>query len=210
MRLNEKILLKQLREGRSEAYAAFVDAYGGRVHGLARRYARTEADAEDLTQEIFVALCRSVTSFRGESALSTWVYRVALNHCLRYQGRPWPEDISLDGAAAESMALPEAADPLRQATRQELADQVGAALDTLTPQHREVVILHELHGLTYAECAAILAVPIGTVKSRLSNAFGRLRTRLSDYVLGSEPIVDAAHAPGGTPRCATSAGRATK
>jgi len=209
MRFNEKTLLHQLREGRSEAYAAFVDVYGGRVHGLARRYARTEADAEDLTQEIFVALCRGITSFRGESALSTWVYRVALNHCLRYQSKSRPEDIPLE-EAAEPITTDHSADPLRQATRQELVDQVDAALATLTPVHREVVILHELHGLTYSECAAVLAVPIGTVKSRLSNAFGRLRTRLTEYVLGGETGALEKPAAGSAPPCAASAGGATK
>jgi RNA polymerase sigma-70 factor (ECF subfamily) len=183
----ERKLISRMQTGNAEAFAEFVDTYGGRVHSLARRYARTATDAEDLTQEIFIDICRGIGQFRGESALGTWVYRVALNHCLKVQGRTRPESMEL---TEESPLATDAGNPQRHVARRELADKVDDALSTLTPGHRDVVILHELHGLTYAECAVALSIPVGTVKSRLSNAFGRLRTRLSDYVLGSEPEVN--------------------
>ena len=100
MTVNEKTLLRQLKDGKPDAWSEFVSRYGARIHGLARRYVRTEADAEDLTQEIFVGICRGIGGFRGDCALSTWAYRIALNHCLRYQGRLKPEAASLDGAGA--------------------------------------------------------------------------------------------------------------
>jgi RNA polymerase sigma-70 factor (ECF subfamily) len=164
-----------------------VDTYGARIHSLTRRYARTASDAEDLTQDIFVDICRGIGQFRGESSLGTWVYRIALNHCLKAQGRSRPEPLELTD---ESSYPTDDGNPHRHLARRELADKVDDALLALTPAHRDVVILHELHGLTYAECAAVLQIPVGTVKSRLSNAFGRLRTRLSDYVLGTEPRVE--------------------
>jgi RNA polymerase sigma-70 factor (ECF subfamily) len=77
-------------------------------------------------------------------------------------------------------------DPARQADRQELSGQVQIALEALSPLHRDVVVLHELQGLTYKECAAVLEVPVGTVKSRLSNAFRALRGSLGIYVLGED------------------------
>ncbi|MES2458939.1 MAG: sigma-70 family RNA polymerase sigma factor [Armatimonadota bacterium] len=178
-------MITRMQAGSAAAFAEFVDAYGRRVQSLARRYTRTTADAEDLTQDIFVDICRGIRQFRGESSLGTWVYRVALNHCLKAQGRSRPETVELE---AESGTPSEEGNPQRHLARRELADKVDDALFDLTSGHRDVVILHELHGLTYAECAAILGIPVGTVKSRLSNAFGRLRTRLSDYVLGSEPV----------------------
>lgn len=210
--MNDKQLVRQMQSGKADAFERFVDAYGGRVHGLTRRYARTEADAEDLTQEVFVDLCRGIANFRGEAALATWVYRVALNHCLKYQGRLRPEGVDLDGLAGADAASTDAdSDPLRHAARRELADRVEDALAGLTPGHRDVVILHEMHGLTYAECATILSIPVGTVKSRLSNAFGRLRGRLSDYVLGTEAAVGAPAAarPDGA-LCAAPGARATR
>lgn len=181
-----------MRQGDARAFAEFLDCYGGQVHRLARRFTRSEADAEDLTQEIFVDLCRSVLSFRGEAALSTYVYRVAMNHCLKHRSRQRPESLPLDeallphDAAVSGRDSPAAADPARHVARQEMKSRIDAALADLSPEHRDVVVLHELHGLTYAECAQVFGVPVGTVKSRLSNAFRRLRDRLGGYVLGTE------------------------
>lgn len=182
MAQDDKRLAKRIQAGDRRAFEEFVDACGGRVHRLARRYAATEADAEDLTQEIFLDLYRCIGSFRGESQLSTWVYRVAVNHCLKHRARTRPDHLPLD----DSLQADEdrQADPACRAQQRELSDQVRLALDDLSPLHRDVVILHELHGLTYAECAAALDVPVGTVKSRLSNAFRRLRATLGGYVLG--------------------------
>ena len=183
MLLNERQLIRRMQAGNGDAFTEFVDAYGGRIHSLTRRYSCTAADAEDLTQDVFVDICRGIGQFRGDSSLGTWVYRIALNHCLKAQGRSRPEPLELD---ARSELQSEEGNPDRHLARRELADKLDDALSTLNSGHRDVVILHELHGLTYAECAAVLDIPIGTVKSRLSNAFGRLRVRLSDYVLGTD------------------------
>ncbi len=171
---------RQIAAGNRHAFAAFVDTHGPRLLCLARRYAANETDAEDLVQEIFVALYRGMANFRGDSTLSTWAYQVALNHCRKHlERRPVPT-LTLD----DSRDLPEAADygPAHRAAVGELSSQVHLALDALTPEHRDAVILHELHELTYAECAAVLQVPVGTIKSRLSYAFRRLRGSLTAYV----------------------------
>jgi RNA polymerase sigma-70 factor, ECF subfamily len=165
---------------------AFVDLHGGRVRSLARRYA-DDADAYDLTQEIFVDLFRSAGGFAGRSQLSTWVYRVAMNHCLRHRERARPPMLQYDDALRHA-ASPDG-NPVRYSERAELSEKVNDALDTLTCEHRDVVILHEMHGLTYTECADVLGVPVGTVKSRLSNAFRRLRERLSGYVNGEDKVL---------------------
>jgi RNA polymerase sigma-70 factor (ECF subfamily) len=184
MRQDDKSLAQRIAGGDGPAFAQFVDAYGARVHRLVRRYVAHEADAEDLTQEIFVSLYRSMGGFRGESKLSTWVYRIAMNHCLKHQGRTPPAAASLDDVEVET-ADPRA-DTTRLTMRNELRGQVRGAIDALSPLHRDIVILHELHGLTYGECAMVLQVPVGTVKSRLSNAFARLRASLGEYVLGED------------------------
>ena len=178
---SERQLARRIAGGDRQAFAQFVDTYGPPVHRLVRRYARTEADAEDLTQEIFLDLYRGLGGFRGASSLATWVYRIALNHCLKHQARRGPDVLAYDDAH-HAEADPSAG-PVQCAARRELADQVQTALDDLTAAHREVVILHELHGLTYAECAEAMGIPLGTVKSRLSHAFRRLRERLGGYVL---------------------------
>ena len=178
----DRRLVRRMQAGERQAYEEFVDSYGPRVHRLVRRHVANPADAEDVTQEIFIDIYRSIDRFRGESALMTWVYRIAVNHCLRAQKRRkgdcLPYDETLD-------RLPDwRPGPSESAVQGELAGQVRGALDQLSGDHRTVVILHELHGMTYTECAEALEIPVGTVKSRLSNAFKRLRVSLSSYVLG--------------------------
>jgi RNA polymerase sigma-70 factor (ECF subfamily) len=172
-------LVRALQRGDRDAFAQVVDAYGPRVLALARRYTRCEADAEDLVQETFVALSRSIGKFRGDAALSTFLYRIAMNHCLKHVQRRRPEGVALDDAP---LVAPEVASPERSAERGELRARLEAALQKLSGEHRDVVLLHELHGLTYAECAEALDVPVGTVKSRLFHAFRNLRGQLGGEV----------------------------
>lgn len=192
---DDKQWARRIAEGDKRAFEELVDSLGARIHRLARRYAAQEADAEDLTQEIFVDVFRCLPSFRGESSLSTWVYRIAINHCLKHQGRAASNVAAsnLDEDASVDAGIDANADPMRHALRGELKDRVKGALDALSPLHRDIVILHELHELTYSECAGVLNVPIGTVKSRLSNAFRALRQSLGAYVLDEsrEPHPDA-------------------
>ena len=178
---SDRRLAQQIAEGNAGAFTEYVDTFGPRLHRLVRRYTASEADAEDLMQEIFLDLYRSMANFRGEATLATWTYRVALNHCLKHVHRARPATVPYDDARAEREA--EERGPAHRAAQGELSDHVHQALDGLSPDHRDVVILHELQDLTYRECADILQVPVGTVKSRLSHACRRLRERLSGYVL---------------------------
>jgi RNA polymerase sigma-70 factor (ECF subfamily) len=186
---DDRRLARRIQQGDRRAFEEFLDGYGARVHRLVRRYVCNEADAEDLTQEIFFDLYRSIGNFRGDAALGTWVYRVAVNHCLKHRQRAKPEGLPYD----ESIGVDEnwRSDPERAAVKHELADEVHCALNKLSPLHRDVIILHELHGLTYQECAVALDVPVGTVKSRLANAFRRLRESLGGYVVGQGATMSA-------------------
>lgn len=179
---DDRRLARRIQQGDRLAFEEFVDSYGARVHRLVRRYVDHPNDAEDVTQEIFLDLYRSIGSYRGEAALGTWVYRVAMNHCLKHCQRKRPESVGYEEALEREEDR--RFDPEQAAVRQELSTELHGALDRLSPLHRDVVILHELHGLTYQECAEVLEVPVGTVKSRLSNAIRRLRESLSGYVLG--------------------------
>ena len=92
-----------------------MDTYGPRLHRLARRHAACDADAEDLTQEIFVALFQSLASYRGESTLATWSYRVALNHCLKHTTKAHLATVPYDDAREQ--AEPPERGPVYQSTR---------------------------------------------------------------------------------------------
>ncbi len=178
--MHDRQLADQIQAQTPGAWAAFVDRCGPRLHRLARRYASCEADAEDLTQEIFVALYQSLPSYKGRASLATWAYRIALNHCLKHAAKSRPVTVPYDDA--REMPAPITHGPAAQSARRELSGEIDTALAGLSPSHRDAVVLHELHALTYAECAAVLGVPVGTVKSRLSTAFRRLRESLGAYV----------------------------
>jgi RNA polymerase sigma-70 factor (ECF subfamily) len=177
----ERELVQRIQTGDRQAFEALLDAYETRVYRLALRFTDNVPDAEDVTQEIFLAIYRGLGRFRGNSALGTWIYRIAMNHCLEYRRKRRLESIPYD----EELTLASSdwrEDPVQAADRQELSAKVEAAINCLSPQHRDVIVLHELQGLTYQEVATMLNVPVGTVKSRLSNAFRRLRDLLGGYV----------------------------
>lgn len=125
--------------------------------------------AADVAQETFLTAQRVVRGFRGQSSASTWLVGIAFNECRRALRRRRMEPPPLDLVEAVSTSA-EAALVDRQALAQALAK--------LSRDHREVVVLHELDGLTYEEAAKVLRVPVGTVKSRLHHAFAQLRRSL--------------------------------
>ena len=173
--------------GDRRAFEEFVDTYGARVSRLVKRYVANAADADDVTQEVFIDLYRSIGTFRGHSSLMTWVYRIGVNHCLRHCERNKNGSVPFEDGLLE-VDGDWRSNPAQAAVKEELNDYVHGALGQLTEVQRDVVVLHELHGLTYEECAAALEVPVGTVKSRLSNAFKKLRVSLSGYVLGEDQL----------------------
>lgn len=179
---DERELLKRLRSGSRSAFEALMDRYDRRLYNLALRMLDGDAgEAEDAAQDIFVEIHRALPSFRGGSRLDTWVHRIAVNVCLqRRRNKRLPT-----GELDEALPSLDGPDPLGEAVRSELRDRVGAAVQTLPEGQREVVLLHGMQGLSYAEVAEALGCPVGTVKSRLSTAFKRLRTLLAGYV-GSE------------------------
>lgn len=125
--------------------------------------------AADVAQETFLTAQRARAAFRGGSTATTWLLGIAMNECrraLRKQSRE-PQPFELDGLTTPS----EEAAVIDRHT-------LAQALNKLSPEHREVVILHELDGLTYEQAAKVIRVPVGTVKSRLYNAFVQLRRGL--------------------------------
>lgn len=177
----ERELVQRIQQGDRTAFEELLDAYETRVYRLALRFTDSVPDAEDVTQEIFLGVYKSLANFRGDSSLGTWIYRVAMNHCLEFRRKRKLEMLPYD----DELALAShdwREDPFASAGKSELSERVNAALKCLSPQHRDVIVLHELQGLTYQEVATTLNVPVGTVKSRLSNALRRLRDLLGSYM----------------------------
>jgi RNA polymerase sigma-70 factor (ECF subfamily) len=150
------------------------------VWRLARRLTKTEEEALDTTQEIFVRVWRGLPGFRGEAKLSTWVFQIAWNHLRahrRKMGRKLQiigEDMSTAQELIDS-AVDTGPDPERRAAATELLDRVHEALGKLPERYRVVVWLRDGEDLSYQEIADALGVPIGTVRSRLARAREALR-----------------------------------
>lgn len=154
------------------------------VWRLARQLTRSDEEALDTTQEIFLRVWRGLPGFRGEAKISTWVFQIAWNYLRAFRRRKGrqlqlftepPEDLA-DALEARDPAP----DPERRAASVELLDQVEAALGRLPEHYRVVVWLRDGEDMSYQEIADVLDLPIGTVRSRLARARDALR-RLVDY-----------------------------
>lgn len=203
-------LLRRVMAGDEEAFVTLYRRRQGGVYRFALRMSGSEAVAEDVTQEVFIALMRKPDLYDvARGALSTWLYGIARNQVLRRisHDRPYVA-MADDGADSESPVydrLIASDDPLGDLTRGEMIDSVRQAVLALPEHYREVVILCELHEMNYAEAAQVIGCPIGTVRSRLNRARALLVEKLksvrpavvpdaADSALSAEQMIAARYA----------------
>ena len=180
--MEEQQWIDDARQGDQEAFAQLVRLYEKRVYALALRMCKNPDDAAEAAQEAFLAAWQGLRFFRGESSFSTWLYRLASNACvdlLRQEGRRQSAaGPSLNDEEARVDVPDPAPSPQEQAERSELREQIEAGLQALTPDHRQVLILREMHQLSYDEISQVLDVDVGTVKSRINRGRKQLRNFL--------------------------------
>ena len=182
-------LVASCRTGDPEAFARLVRLHEGMVLSLAARLLGEVEEARDVAQEVFLQVYKRLGAFEGRSSLRTWIYRIAINQCHNrrrfWQRRRRDRERPLDDAIL-APALPGAgghgASPYEETLRHERAQRVQAALLELRFEHRSVLVLREVEGLTCEEVAAALDVPEGTVKSRLSRAREAMRRKLAGLI----------------------------
>jgi RNA polymerase sigma-70 factor, ECF subfamily len=173
-------VLDRARRGDQEAFAAVVRVYDRRLRGLAYRLLGDRDRMDDALQEAYVRAFRALPRFRGDARLSTWLFRITYNACLDELARGRKAaHAPLDELAGQASELPEPGDVL--GARSELA----AALASLSPEERAVVLLVDAEGFDYADAAGVLGVPVGTVASRLNRARTALRATLRPLAEGS-------------------------
>jgi RNA polymerase sigma-70 factor, ECF subfamily len=160
---HEDALVQAARGGDERAFAELVSLYGRMVISVGYAATLSEAEAEDVAQETFLAAWRGLPRFRGECAFSTWLYRLARNHASDRLRRTMARPPQGGRHAVADVAAPSREDHRAQARA------VLAAAGALPPDQREAVLLRELQGLSYEEIAEIQEVPLGTVRSRIAN-----------------------------------------
>lgn len=185
------LLVESFRQGRPGAFDAIVRAHQDRVYAFCARMLSDREEALDVSQDVFLSAWRNLAAFRGESALSTWLLRIATNRCLnRIRQRksaasreePWP-DANADGDGPEFQpASPEGGRPDRVAENREMGAILADALGRIDPDSRWLVLLSDVEGFSYEELAEMAEVPVGTVKSRLHRARMALRRMLAPAV----------------------------
>ena len=177
MEQQEQNWIAAAQKGDQDAFAQLVKRYEQRVLALTTRMCSNAADAEEAAQEAFLSAWQGLPFFRGDASFSTWLYRLASNACvdlLRREGRH-RGSLSLDDEDA-AIDLPDhALSPHDEAERSELRRQIEDGLRTLPPEYRQVLLLREVHQLSYGEISQILSLDLGTVKSRINRARKRLR-----------------------------------
>jgi RNA polymerase sigma-70 factor (ECF subfamily) len=136
--------------------------------------------AEDLTQETFMRVWQHLPELRSQRALKAWVFRVARNEFLQHRRRAGLDTVGFDGCAEAQRGDPAAPDPQMSLERKALRRAIRTAVDRLPDHYREVIVLYNLDGLSLAQIAEVLGVPVGTVKSRRAKAFTRLRHLLRE------------------------------
>ena len=178
-------LVRRVQRGDKGAFDALVLKYQHKLVKLVMRYVRNPAEAEDIAQEAFIKAYRALPQFRGDSAFYTWLYRIAINtakNAVVSRDRS-PIEYDLDRNNTDEsydmqgrMKDPDTPEGL--VLTDEIRTTVNAAIEALPEDLRTAIVLRELEGLSYEEIAAILSLPIGTVKSRLNRARLTLRGKL--------------------------------
>jgi RNA polymerase sigma-70 factor (ECF subfamily) len=195
----DRKLARAAQKGDEHAFRELVVRYQRRVYQLALGMTKDPDDAMDIAQETFVRVHRYLPSFKGDSSFFTWTYRIAMNLCLdaqRRKGRPERIDSS-EGDEAEieaAMDPPSAAlaGPQRAALNSELKEKIEEALSGLSENHRSILILREVEGLSYEELARVLGIRKGTVMSRLFHARLKMQKKLREYLGEDAPEEDEA------------------
>jgi RNA polymerase sigma-70 factor (ECF subfamily) len=196
---DEQRLLERLREGDDAAYEALLERFQTPVYQLVCRLIDDPSEAGDVVQDVFLKVFRGVGSFRGQSSLKTWIYRIAVNEAhnrRRWFSRHRKPEVVLGGEEEGSDRLERLSDygrtPYDWTLNNEMRTAIEEALEGINPVFRSAVVLRDLEELSYEEIADILDVSIGTVKSRILRGREALRRALMEKL---EPARGLAWSP---------------
>ena len=184
-------LIQRFNTGDEAAFEEIMSRYYSKIFGLAHNLLRNAADAEEIAQDTFIRAHRGLATFRGDSSLATWLYRIALNLS---RNRYWyffrrrrQDSVSLerplgedsDGTFSDLIAA-DTHSPVQETVTQEFADLIALCMEKLDARHREILTMRNVLNLPYDEIARALGINVGTVKSRIARARENLRRLLTE------------------------------
>ncbi len=188
---DDNVLLEELRKGTPQAVEMLFDRFHGKIYSLAMSILKNESDAEEATQDVFLTVVQKAHTFKGNSALYSWIYRICVNTCLmRLRGKRRGETVSIedfmpvfteDGMHA-SLIDDWSKEVERKALDKELGQVIHRFTGNLSEKYRVVFVLSDIEGLSNDETAQILGLTVPAVKSRLHRARLYLREQLARYL----------------------------
>lgn len=190
MQTSDEILVKKSKKGDYASFEELIKRYEQKIYNLAYRFMGNRTDAKDILQETFLQAFRKLSTFKGRSGFSTWIYRIAVNLCLmRKRREKIIRTVSLDAPILTSKhdeirrQFPEdwSRSPAATLDNKELKDKLDKAIEKLPEEYRAAFILTDMNGLSNYEAAGILKISVPAVKSRLHRARLFLRDEISEY-----------------------------
>ena len=191
-RTEESAVIAALKAGSEEAYAWLIGEFHQPIYGLIYRIVNDPADAADTTQDVFLKVFRGMKHFHGESSLKTWIYRIALHEAanrrrwwFRHKAQETPIDPVVAGeceVSGEERLVDPGESPFEKFAHGEVRVAVEQALQQVPEPYRTALILRDLEEMSYEEIAEVLAISLGTVKSRITRGRAALRKKLTEYV----------------------------
>jgi RNA polymerase sigma-70 factor, ECF subfamily len=187
----ERSLLRRLRDRDERAFRELVETHRDRVYNITFRMLGNRAEAEDVAQEVFISVFKTIDTFRLEAKFSTWLYRVAVNHCknrIKYLARRHDRDRDEIDETTHGTGVngtiggPVPASPAKALESAQMEKLMQEAIANLDADQREVVVLRDVEDLSIEEICEITGLPDGTVKSRLHRARLVLRKKLQRHV----------------------------
>lgn len=180
-------LVRLACQGDRAASQELVERYQRKVYAVTLGMLHDHEAAWETAQETFIKALRSLDQFRGEASFYTWLYRIAVNLAIDFQRREWRRPVVdvAEGVVETQETIQDDLrrnDPFRLVRNREIGERVRAAIDELTPEHRAVILLREVEGLSYEEISRVMQCAKGTVMSRLHYARKKLQSALKDLL----------------------------
>jgi RNA polymerase sigma-70 factor (ECF subfamily) len=194
MMRSDSELLDAVREGDRAAVEELLRRYEASIYRFGLRMCGNEDAAREVLQETLLAAFRNLPTFRGEAAISTWLYQIARSFCIKERRGEHPTE-SLEGETGDRLAEPSPS-PDAQVHARQIGAALAAAIHALPHDYREVLVLRDVEGLSAEEAADVVGIEVGALKSRLHRARARLRgelaTLLGEAEVGPSPCPDLA------------------